>query len=453
MFKKLRLIVEHCTPQYIYAQAPIVGACVVDYGAQQFVYLRKILKPGMTINVLDASQLIEHAVLFPHYIIVEPDFLVDISSIAGCFKEYGHHALNFTVSRLEKSETTQPILLGNYAGAALDEIINERDGRSFNSQHSTVNIQQSVVKCFQSQPLEYITCPNFNSSQFKKDAIAQAHNIREIVRTLREKYDLDKAILEPTFVCEALGLQGRVDMMTTDFRLLIEQKSGKNFNLANSRVSDIGFHVESHYVQLLLYFSVLYFNFGVKKEEIDFYLLYSKYELPKGLLPVEFNDNLIYEALMLRNQIVATDLMVAEKGFQSVRPYLRPEVLNVRGSQSKLWKEYQYPQLEQQLGVLHRSGGDAYAGMPLFRYSGILLYKYFDAMATFVYREQRAAWLGESNEQTTAVSYLWKMSLEEKIETGNIMIANAPDPSIHTREGELKDSLANDLQKLTLRLS
>ena len=74
---------------------------------------------------------------------------------------------------------------------------------------------------------------------------------------MKEKYDLDKAILEPSFVCEALGLQGRIDMMTTDLRLLIEQKSGKNFNLANSRISDIGYHVESHYVQLLLYLLLL----------------------------------------------------------------------------------------------------------------------------------------------------------------------------------------------------
>lgn len=406
MIKKLRLIIERISPQFLHCfSAPLPGdearqkLYVVNYCAEQFLYLRKILKPGMQINVLDASQLIENAVLFPRYIIVEPDFLVDISSIAGCFKEYGHHALNYTVSRLSKTETSQPILLGNYAGAALDNILENGGDFSFG---------KVLKECFQQQPLEYITCPDFNGDTFKRNAVDQSANIKSIVAALREKYDLDKAILEPTFVCESLGLQGRVDMMTTDFKLLIEQKSGKNFNLATSRISDIGFHVESHYAQLLLYFLVLYFNFGVKREDVDFYLLYSKYDMPTGLLPVDYYEVLILEVLKLRNQIVATELMVADRGFQSVRPLLRSDVVNVKKSKSKLWIDYQEPQLNKQLS--------AYNNL----FCSPLLYAYFDTMATFIYREQRASWLGESTEQSTAVSYLWKMTLEEKIDTGNI---------------------------------
>ena len=442
MIKKLRLIIERITQQYLHCVSlPLPGdeakakRYVVDYSDEKFLYLHKILKPSMQINVLNAGQLIENAVLFPQHIIVEPDFLIDISSIAGCFKEYGHHPLNYTVGRLSKVETSQPILLGNYAGAALDEIIslnntkhltlntksnyqNDQTTNSTNDQTTKRPIPQSpyfnfnfskvLTHCFQQQPLEYITCPNFNGTQFKKDAINQANNIQEIVHSLKEKYNLDKAILEPTFVCEALGLQGRVDMMTTDLKLLIEQKSGKNFNLANSRISDIGYHVESHYVQLLLYFSVLYFNFGVKREDIDFYLLYSKYEMPTGLLPVDYYEVLINEALKLRNQIVATELMIADKGFEKIRPLLRTDVVNVKRSQSNLWRDYQCPQLEEQFSIYNNL------------FVSKLLYAYFDTMATFVYREQRATWLGESTEQSTAVSYLWKMTLEEKIDTGNI---------------------------------
>ena len=472
MIKKLRLIIERITPQYLHCiSLPLPGdeakakRYVVDYSDDRFLYLKKILKSEtegrlpdgkpMQINVLDAKQLIDNAVLFPQHIIVEPDFLVDISSIAGCFKEYGHHALNYTVSRLSKPETSQPILLGNYAGAALDEVINiintkhltlntksdyqnEQTNNSPNDQ--SFNFAKVLTQCFQSQPLEFITCPKFNGNQFKQDAIKQASNIQEIVAALKEKYDLEKAILEPTFVCEALGLQGRVDMMTTDLKLLIEQKSGKNFNLANSRISDIGYHVESHYVQLLLYFSVLYFNFGVKRENIDFYLLYSKYEMPTGLLPVDYYEVLINEALKLRNQIVATELMVADKGFVKIRPLLRTDVVNVKRSQSNLWRDYQCPQLEEQFSIYNNL------------FTSKLLYAYFDTMATFVYREQRAAWLGESTEQSTAVSYLWKMTLEEKIDTGNILMQLNPlaDPegkkSPLTPEGGTFNSSAKDKQ-------
>lgn len=54
-------------------------------------------------------------------------------------------------------------------------------------------------------------------------------------------YDRKKAILEPSFVCEALGIQGRVDLMTTDCKLLVEQKSGRNMNIETHQV-DPGYH-------------------------------------------------------------------------------------------------------------------------------------------------------------------------------------------------------------------
>lgn len=424
----VKLTIEKIENRYIYGYA-VADNCdskqVIDFGAQRFDYLRKILKPGMTINALEATQLINHAVLFPLYIIVEPDFLLDISAVAACFKEYGHHPLNYTIGRLSKAETTQPILLGNYAGAALDALVGPESRES----SGAFDFGAVLRKCFEQQPLEYISCKDFNGTQFKKDALLQAENIKEIVDALKNDYDLEKVLLEPSFVCEALGLQGRVDMMTSDLKLLIEQKSGKNYNLANSLMSDIGYHVESHYVQLLLYYLVLYFNFGVKREDIDFYLLYSKYAMPTGLLPVEFHDALVNEALKVRNQIVATELMIADKGFGSVRALLRSEVVNTRGSRSNLWTRYQKPQLDETLSVLRTSASNTQESggqsntveRNLFKDPRELLLKYYDTMATFVYREQKASWLGESTEQVTAVSYLWKMDLKEKIERGEIL--------------------------------
>ena len=55
--------------------------------------------------------------------VVEPDVLVDISAIAACFQDYGHHPLSYLINRLKPSANTQPILLGNFAGTALDRII------------------------------------------------------------------------------------------------------------------------------------------------------------------------------------------------------------------------------------------------------------------------------------------------------------------------------------------
>ena len=78
-------------------------------------YLRPLLREGMQLNVLD------------DLIVVEPDFLIDVSALSALFSEDGHHPLLYTVGRLLPRANSQAILLGNFAGSALDDIINHKD--------------------------------------------------------------------------------------------------------------------------------------------------------------------------------------------------------------------------------------------------------------------------------------------------------------------------------------
>ena len=56
-------------------------------------------------------------------------------------------------------------------------------------------------------------------------------SIRDIVQYtfLEPGYNLDNkdAVLEPSYMCEALGIQGRLDYMQRDMSSFIEMKSGK----------------------------------------------------------------------------------------------------------------------------------------------------------------------------------------------------------------------------------
>ena len=63
-----------------------------------FSYLRPLLREGMQLNLLDCT--VTHRKVVPRLIVVEPDYLLDISAIANCFESYGHHPLLFTVNRL-----------------------------------------------------------------------------------------------------------------------------------------------------------------------------------------------------------------------------------------------------------------------------------------------------------------------------------------------------------------
>lgn len=356
-------------------------------------YLHDILKPGMHLNLLGCQT--EGDTITPRLIIVEPDCLMDISVIASCFEDYGHHPLMYFLSRIRERANSQAILLGNYAGACLDDIIND----------SHFSAARTLIKNFRDKALEYTSCPDFDGVKFKADAARQAQNLVSIVNELRRNYDLSKAILEPTFICEKLGLQGRVDLMTTDMRLLVEQKSGRNTFLEYNTTNEHGAKVvEKHYVQVLLYFGILYYNFGVQHSDIR--LLYSKYPLPDGLLNVTALLKLIYEAMRFRNEAIALEFDMAENGVEHILPQLTEQTLNYKRKSGFFYNTYLRPQLLSLIAPLH-------ALTPLE-------HAYYCRMTQFVIRENILSRIGVVEGTGNCIASLWNMPLAEKKETGNI---------------------------------
>lgn len=361
-----------------------------------FSYLRSLLREGMQLNLLDCT--VTRKKVVPRLIVVEPDYLVDISSIANCFESYGHHPLLFTVKRMGERPNNKHIVLGNFAGSALDDIIN----------HPTdYTIKDTFRSNFREKALDFATCPDFNAVEFKRAAEQQVANIQEIVNELFQSFEREKAILEPSFVCERLGLQGRIDLMTTDLKLLVEQKSGKNIFIERQYKNPHGsLHVEKHYVQLLLYYGILQYNFQLNPKDAHIELMYSKYPLPNGLLEVEPLQKLIREAIKFRNQAVATEYWMAENGFHRLLPLLTPQVLNVEKQNDAFYQRYLLPQLTEVLAPLHQLSE--------------LERAYFTRMMTFVIKEQLVSKVGAQEGVGNSNADLWNMPLAEKKDTGNI---------------------------------
>ena len=361
-----------------------------------FSYLRSLLREGMQLNLLDCT--VTRKKVVPRLIVVEPDYLVDISSIANCFESYGHHPLLFTVKRMGERPNNKHIVLGNFAGSALDDIIN----------HPTdYTIKDTFRSNFREKALDFATCPDFNAVEFKQAAEQQVANIQEIVNELFQSFEREKAILEPSFVCERLGLQGRIDLMTTDLKLLVEQKSGKNIFIERQYKNPHGsLHVEKHYVQLLLYYGILQYNFQLNPKDAHIELMYSKYPLPNGLLEIEPLQKLIREAIKFRNQAVATEYWMAENGFYRLLPLLTPQVLNVEKQNDAFYQRYLLPQLTEVLAPLHQLSE--------------LERAYFTRMMTFVIKEQLVSKVGAQEGVGNSNADLWNMPLAEKKDTGNI---------------------------------
>lgn len=372
-------------------------------------YLLPLLHEGMQLNLIDCA--IGDRIV-PRMVVVEPDYLVDISAVARCFTDYGHHPLAYTVGKMEGAALSQAILLGNFAGRALDDIIYHGEDYDW---------RDTLWSSFRERALEYCSCPDLNRKEdFKTAALRQTDNLRHIVRALFDAkaprgshaptaYDRSKAILEPTFVCEQLGLQGRIDLMTTDMRLLAEQKSGTNYHIQSGHPGAHGsFQKEDHYVQLLLYAGVLERNFPQLRGRSDIYLIYSKYPLPGGLVAMNRYGALLHEALRLRNRIVATDYDIARHGFGPVADTLHPNVLLENPAAQPFYLRYIRPRLEETLRPLHTDDAVAHA--------------YLMRMLTFVYREHLAAKVGSHEGQAACMADLWNMPMAMKQETGNLFV-------------------------------
>ena len=454
----LRCIVNSVNDMYVLADTDD-GQIAIDYRNTQdgrdFAYLQKLLRPGMQLNLLDShieenpstpasTPPLPHVI--PGIVVVEPDFLIDISSLAACFTNYGHHPLLYTLNRLKDPPNSQATLLGNFAGTALDDIITASRPASRSASRPVWSgitapppapspapppaspLASSLQRSFREQALRYCACPDFDAEKFILQAEEQMKNIREAVAALPSLASPSSSpLLEPSFICEHLGLQGRVDLMTSDMSLLVEQKSGRNQKIDRQSHDSHGLQLENHYVQLLLYYGVLRYNFGKTDRQVDMRLLYSRYPASKGLLTVNYYRTLLREAIVLRNKIVATELLIARDGFHRILPLLTPDFIYKDVRRDEHFHRYVLPEIS--LLTSHLS-----LLTPLER-------AYYERMLTFVYREQLADKLGSSESRlhhtSGCTADLWQMSLQEKVDKGNIIMSSSPPSTINFRLGDM----------------
>lgn len=416
---------------YVYTESVFNGITLaVDHSDEDLIYIKDLLKEGMQLNLIDCkisagkadkSKTPDDAerIVKPGLIIIEPDYLLDISTVASCFKEYGRHPLTYIIERMKAKANSSAILMGNLAGQILDETINHGD---------SFNMAETLRDSFRGQALEYASCMDFDAAKFKAEAANQAENIRKAASVMFEDDGRAPVVLEPSFICERLGLQGRADMMTTDFRLLVEQKSGKNMNIDYGRTGKHGSkQPEPHYVQLLLYYGVLRYNFNLGNDRTDIRLLYSKYAPENGLMAVAFYRRLFRDAIRMRNEITALCFNIAYSGFDTILPDLSPQTLNTTGCSSMFYNKYLLPQMESITRPLH--------GMPAAERD------YLCRMMTFVFREQLLGKVGHYEGSDSCAADLWNMPLSEKKETGNIYLGLTIKAKECTAEGRATDRI------------
>ena len=356
------------------------------------LYLKDLLSENLLLNLLDV-RVDEENHYIPNLIVIHPDYLIDISSLAACFREYGHHPLNYFMNKIKPRANTAPILMGNLASQFLDDYINEQP-------QEPVSYPRTIKKFFAASALDFCTCSL--PADFHAQAQAQMMNIRSFVHDVLphniRNFNKKNTLLEASFICEKLGLQGRVDMMQKDFQVLIEQKAGKRDEYHRR-------HKEDHFIQMMLYQGVLMYNFGQETANMQTFLLYSKYA--DGLLIEHFAENLFRESIKLRNYIVHNEMRLGDGAIGEIVDSLSTDLLNELQIGGKLWNDYQEPQLQTAINTLKRC-------TPLER-------AYFNRFFTFVSKEQILSKTGGSNDASHGFAGNWHIPLHEKLEAGNIL--------------------------------
>lgn len=356
------------------------------------LYLKDLLSENLQLNLLDV-RVDEENHYIPNLIVIHPDYLIDISSLAACFREYGHHPLNYFMNKIKPRANTAPILMGNLASQFLDDYINEQP-------QEPVSYPRTIKKFFAASALDFCTCPL--PADFHAQAQAQMMNIRSFVHDVLphniRNFNKKNTLLEASFICEKLGLQGRVDMMQKDFQVLIEQKAGKRDEYHRR-------HKEDHFIQMMLYQGVLMYNFGQETANMQTFLLYSKYA--DGLLIEHFAENLFRESIKLRNYIVHNEMQLGDGAIGEIVDSLSTDLLNELQIGGKLWNDYQEPQLQTAINTLKRC-------TPLER-------AYLNRFFTFVSKEQILSKTGGSNDASHGFAGNWHIPLHEKLEAGNIL--------------------------------
>ena len=403
-----------------------------DYADESYLYVRPIdvleeepvkvnyNKPGVNeefkdtvdelwryaqLNLLDVT-VDDNGVYTPSFIVLEPDYLLDISSLAECYKDYGSHPANYFLSRLVPIENARPLLLGNIANLFLDEWIYAGEKEP--------DYTECMKKAFRQYPIELAACEELRNPQkekeFAQDCRMHFEHIRETVQKtfLQPGYNLDKndAVLEPSYICEALGIQGRLDYMQRDMSSFIEMKSGKADEYAmQGRLEP----KENNRVQMLLYMAVLEYSMGQERRSMHPYLLYTRYPL---LYPARASWAQVRRIINLRNCIVASEYGVQLHNHpsftQRLLAQINPSVLNQKGLQGRFWEQYLKPSIS-------RFGERMELLTPLER-------TYFYTLYNFITKELYTSKSGDVNcESRTGGSALWLSTLDEKRDAGEIL--------------------------------
>lgn len=420
-----RIIVSKWDDKFIYGSCEDIAEDEVRvcyspgeerYGGD-WKYIEALLYLDCQINIVRPRK--NNGIYYPELIILDPDYLIDVSTITKCFDIISDNPMHNLFKKIQVFDASPATMLGNFASQLLDEEVhNEPEENSY---------EQSFHNFIRNNAFTALTTlKDTDVSDIHSKGEVQKRNIRnaldDALANVVGDYRNDKVMLEPSFYSEMLGVQGRMDFLQLDYKVLIEQKSGKAENeFWMDKRGESPKQQKEHYIQLLLYRAILHYNYELENSDISSFLLYSKYS--DGLIGLGSAPQLLFEAVKMRNRLVRYENMYCLGGLSiMLDDYIRDpdKICKPEMRDGKLWQNYKRKEFVNLLTP--------------FQNASKLELSYFYRFMTFIENEHALAKVGTREKENSGFAAKWLDTLDDKHQAGNIydkLTLTSPD-SHHT---------------------
>ena len=197
---------------------------------QDLDYLRGVLAEGQSLHILNMKTLnAKHG----HYcatdellVVVEPDYLFDISDTAYCLGADGADYRTFFLNKLLPASYRKSAFLGLAAGAFFEDYLHAREAGAAPEELLSESFNETVI----ANALIAANMSGDGLLETYSAMLAEPHlrNMRELAE---HELPPDAPLkTEPYYISTRYGLQGRVDLMAdrpNGRRLVVELKSGR----------------------------------------------------------------------------------------------------------------------------------------------------------------------------------------------------------------------------------
>jgi DNA replication ATP-dependent helicase Dna2 len=352
----------------------------------------EVMKGRGNMNLLEVG-VEENSVLYPAVLVLEPDYLLDVTTISGAFNSKPASVFDYKINKVKPKESSVAILLGNVMNLMLDELVSS----------PKADFDESFKKAFKQSPMDFANLSDDQVKDLYKKAKDQFVNLRKVVWTdlVHKNINPNECILEPSFFSETYGIQGRLDLfylsVTDDKTSIVELKSGSVFNPNNIGLTT------PHYIQTLMYYLLVRSVYGAAIDPYC-YVLYSREAEALRYAPP--SASLESDALNIRNLLVCEEYALSQLDSDRVPLGEHFDTFTNVGLC--------------QVGKFSEQFLIEFAAV--WRNSKLLERKYFEFFVAFISREYILAKTGEQDSDTSnGLASLWLKSADDKEDNFNIL--------------------------------